>query len=247
MEFREYGPKKGKTVILLHGGGLSWWNYRAEAEQLQREYRVILPILHGHAGSDRAFTTIEENAAQINSFIDRELGGSVLLVGGLSLGAQIVLEMLSQKKDICRYAVVESASVIPSKITRALIAPFFGSSYGLIKNRSFAKLQFRSLHIKPGLFEEYYQDTCRIAKADMIAFLKANTGYAPKRALRNCQAEIRIVVGGKERKTMLQSADLLHGMLRKSVLEIKEGYCHGEYSLNHPEQYAADLLKMCEQ
>ena len=241
MEFREYGTKKDKTIMLLHGGGLSWWNYRDEAEQLQQDYRVILPILDGHAGSDRVFTTIEDNAADIISFIDRELGGSVLLLGGLSLGAQIVLEMLSQREDICRYAILESASVIPSKLTNALITPVFGSSYGLIKNRSFAKLQFRSLHMKQNLFEEYYRDTCQITKADMIAFLKANTAYKPKRELQNSQAKIRIVVGGKEKKTMLQSAKLLHEKLQNSVLEIKEGLYHGEYSINCPEQYVTEL------
>ena len=241
MEFREYGHEKAETIILLHGGGLSWWNYGNVAEQLQQDFRVILPILDGHAGSDREFTSIEENAAEIISFVDQQLGGSVLLLGGLSLGAQIVLEILSQKKDICRYAIVESASVIPSKLTNALIAPAFGSSYSLIKNRSFAKLQFRSLHMMPDLFEAYYRDTCRITKSDMIAFLKANTAYAPKQSLQNCQAEIRIVVGGKEQKNMLQSANLLHDLLPKSVLEIKEGLYHGEYSINHPEQYAAEL------
>ena len=241
MEFREYGTKKDKTIMLLHGGGLSWWNYRDEAEQLQQDYRVILPILDGHAGSDRVFTTIEDNAADIISFIDRELGGSVLLLGGLSLGAQIVLEMLSQREDICRYAIVESASVIPSKLTNALITPVFGSGYSLIKNRNFAKLQFCSLHMKQNLFEEYYRDTCQITKADMIAFLKANTAYKPKRELQNSQAKIRIVVGGKEKKTMLQSAKLLHEKLQNSVLEIKEGLYHGEYSINCPEQYVTEL------
>ena len=228
-------------MLLLHGGGLSWWNYRRVAEQLQQDYRVILPVLDGHAGSDREFTSIEDNAAEIISFVDHQLGGSVLLFGGLSLGAQVLLEILSQKNDICRYAIVESASVIPSGLTNALIAPAFGSSYGLIRNRGFAKLQFRSLHMMPDLFEEYYRDTCRITKSDMIAFLKANTAYRPKQALQNCQAEIRIVVGGKEQKTMLQSANLLHEMLQKSVLEVKEGLHHGEYSINHPEQYVAEL------
>ena len=241
MEFREYGYEKAETIILLHGGGLSWWNYRKVAEQLQQDFHVILPVLDGHAGSGREFKSIENNAAEIISFVDHQLGGSVLLIGGLSLGAQIVLEILAQRNDICRYAIVESASVIPSKLTNALIAPTFGSSYGLIKNRGFAKLQFRSLHMMPDLFEEYYRDTCQITKSDMIAFLKANTAYAPKLALQNCQAEIRIVVGEKEQKTMIQSANLLREMLQKSVLEIKEGLHHGEYSINHPEQYVAEL------
>ena len=247
MEFREYGHEKAETIILLHGGGLSWWNYRKVAEQLQQDFRVILPVLDGHAGSGREFKSIEDNAAEIISFVDHQLGGSVLLIGGLSLGAQIVLEILTQRNDICRYAIVESASVIPSKLTNALIAPTFGSSYGLIKNRSFAKLQFRSLHMMPDLFAEYYRDTCQIAKSDMIAFLKANTSYAPKQELQNCQIEIRIVVGGKEQRTMIQSANLLHEMLPKSVLEIKEGLHHGEYSINHPEQYAAELRESISQ
>ena len=79
---------------------------------------------------------------------------------------------------------LESAAVIPSKLTHALIAPAFGSSYGLIKNRAFAKLQFQSLHIKPELFEDYYRDTCLIKKQDMIAFLEANTSYSLKDTFR---------------------------------------------------------------
>ena len=62
MRFREYGADKKDSILLLHGGGLSWWNYREAAELLQEEYHIILPILDGHAGSDRPFTTIESNA-----------------------------------------------------------------------------------------------------------------------------------------------------------------------------------------
>ncbi|MBR6951727.1 MAG: alpha/beta hydrolase [Oscillospiraceae bacterium] len=67
MRFQEYGPEHKDVILLLHGGGLSWWNYREAAELLMGEYRVILPILDGHAGSDRPFTTIEDNAAEILS------------------------------------------------------------------------------------------------------------------------------------------------------------------------------------
>ena len=27
MEYKEYGSKNKDIIILLHGGGLSWWNY----------------------------------------------------------------------------------------------------------------------------------------------------------------------------------------------------------------------------
>ena len=244
MKFIEYGKENREVVMLLHGGGLSWWNYRAEAELLCGRFHVVLPILDGHADSDEDFVTIEENAARIISHIDRAYGGSVLLIGGLSLGAQILVEMLSQRNGICRNAIVESASLIPSPMTNALIGPTFSSSYGLIGKEWFAKLQFRSLHIREDLFGDYFRDTAKISKRNMIAFLKANTAYAPKKNLRGCRARVRIAVGGKEQDKMLRSAQLLHELLPGSTLEVKEGLFHGEYSLNRPEQYVAEVVEM---
>ena len=114
MQYKVYGKQNQDVIVLLHGGGLSWWNYREISELLQNDLQIIIPILDGHTGSDKDFTSIEDNANEIISFIDRNFGDSVLLIGGLSLGGQILVEMLSQRKNICRYAIVESTSVIPS-------------------------------------------------------------------------------------------------------------------------------------
>lgn len=238
MIYKEYGTANNETIILLHGGGLSWWNYREAAGLLEPDYHVILPVLDGHAESGRAFTSIEDNAAEIIGFIDQNLNGRVLMIGGLSLGAQIVLEMLSQRKDICRYALIESAAVIPSKITNALIGPAFGSSYGLIRNKSFARLQFKSLRMKPELFEDYYRDTCRISKTDMIAFMKANTAYSLKEAIRECSAEVHVFVGEKETREILSSADVIVRKIPDAGLEILTGLYHGEFSINHADDFA---------
>ena len=65
MNYVEYGKENSDVIILLHGGGLSWWNYKEVAERLQTDYHVVLPILYGHAGCDKQFTTIENNALEI--------------------------------------------------------------------------------------------------------------------------------------------------------------------------------------
>ena len=119
----EFGQQNPNVIMLLHGGGLSWWNYREAAQKLAERYHVVLPVLDGHADSDTPFSTIEENAASLISYIDTHFGGQVLALGGLSLGGQIAVEMLSQRKDICRYALLESALVKPMKLTHALIEP----------------------------------------------------------------------------------------------------------------------------
>jgi hypothetical protein len=43
---------------------------------------------------------------------------------------------------------------------------------------------------------------------------------------------------------MQRSAGQLRDMIPESVLEVKEGLYHGEFSLNHPEQYAAEIREM---
>lgn len=239
MKYKEYGKGNQKAILLLHGGGLSWWSYREAAQILQDDYHVILPILDGHAGSDRSFTTIEDNAAEIIDFIRSDLGGSVYLLGGLSLGAQVALEMLSQQGDICEYAIIESATVIPSRVTHELIRPSIACSYGLIKQKWFARLQFRSLKIKNELYDDYYRDTCSITKEDMIAFLRANTSYTLKESLKNTNPDVRIYYGEKEIRGIKQSAQRIKELLPNASVSELSGMVHGEFSINH----AADYVK----
>ena len=234
----EFGQHNSDVIMLLHGGGLSWWNYREAAQELGSRYHVVIPVLDGHADSDAPFTTIEENAARLISCIDTHFGGQVLAIGGLSLGGQIAAEMLTQRPGICQYALLESALVKPMKLTSALIGPTFGMSYGLIKQKWFAKLQANYLGIPKVLFDDYYQDTCKIGKADMIAFLKATSIYTIKPSLSETTATVNIIAGAKEQKNIRDSAVLLHDALPGSSMEILPGLRHGDLSINHPQRYA---------
>lgn len=234
-------------IILLHGGGLSWWNYREVAEMLQNDYHVILPILDGHAKSDNDFTTIGDNATDIIKFIDQQFDGSVLLIGGLSLGGQILLEILSQRKDICQYAIIESAHVVPSKFTYSLIKPVFGSCYGLMRYKWFSKFQFKSLRIKEDLFEDYFRDTCDITKSNMIAFLQENSIYSIKDCIRDCSAKVHIFVGEKENHAMKSSAKIIHEKLQGSFLHVLPKMYHGEFSINHAVDYVNEVLEIVKQ
>ena len=231
MQIQEFGQQHKDVILLLHGGGLSWWNYREEAKLLAEQYHVLLPTLDGHAGSDAPFASIEENAARLISYIDTHFGG------------QIAVEILSQRKDICRYALLESALVKPMKLTALLIGPTFGMSYGLIQQKWFAKLQAAYLGIPEALFDAYFRDTCKIRKEDMIAFLKANSRYTVKPSLSETTAKVKILAGAKEQKSILDSAILLHEAIPGSSMEILSGLRHGDLSLNHPQGYAQMLTE----
>ena len=100
MKTVEYGHNNRDVIVLLHGGGLSWWQYQAVAERLSGQFHVVLPILPGHAGSDSPFTTMEDAAQQVIRHIDQAFQGHVLLLGGLSLGGQVAESGLGLG---CRY------------------------------------------------------------------------------------------------------------------------------------------------
>lgn len=169
---------------------------------------------------------------------------AVLLIGGLSLGGQILVEILSRRNDICRYAIIESALVIPSKLVHALIKPAFGSCYGLIRHQWFSKLQFRSLRIKQELFEDYFRDTCGITKQNLIAFLRANSLYSVKDSLANCLSEVYIFVGQRENRAMQTSAKKIHEKLQRSFLQILPGMYHGEFSINYADDYVQKVKEI---
>ena len=243
MKVVEVGQENQDVIVLLHGGGLSWWQYQVQMDLLCENYHVVLPILDGHAGSDADFTSIEDNAKQLLDYIDKTYGGSVFLIAGLSLGGQILLEMLALRKNICQYAIVESAAIIPDKLTAGLVAPLFSMSFPLIKKKWFAKVQFCYLGIRADLFEHYYGDTVKLSKQNLIAFTKASSLHQVKKNLKNSLARVRIIVGEKETKKMHASARYLHDLLPDSRLEIKAGLAHGQYAINQPDLYVKELFE----
>ena len=245
MIFKKFTNKGKPVIILIHGGGLSWWNYKDEIMLLKDDFEVVLPVIDGH-GEDYGteFKSIEHCAEEIIEYIDKNYGSRVFLIGGLSLGAQILTEILSRKTDICEKAVIESALVVKDKLINAIIGPSIIVSYGLIKKRWFAKMQFKSLNIHEELFEEYFHDTCLIKKDNYINILKSNSSYNLKDSIENSKADVLILVGQKEGRKMIKSAELLNKKIKGTRLKILKGYTHGDLSINHAEEYVKYIRMM---
>lgn len=244
MKTVEFGPRDKPAILMLHGGGLSWWDRRGAALRLMQDHRVILPILDGHAGSDRPFTSIEDNAQEILDFIERELGGRVSLIAGLSLGGQILLEMLARREGVCRTALVESASVLPSRCTAALAGPAVSLSYPLIQSRRFAFLQFRALHLPPELFGEYFRDTCAISKESLITFTRASALYSLRASIRKTAARVHVVYGGRETARVRASAEAIRRAIPGCTVSRQPGLRHGEFSICQTENYVRTLRRL---
>ena len=66
MKFHEFGDKNLPPILLIHGGGSSWWNYLRQARILSKDYRVILPTLNGHGEEYQIdYVSTEDSALEI--------------------------------------------------------------------------------------------------------------------------------------------------------------------------------------
>ena len=242
MIFKEFGDKNMPVIMLLHGGGLSWWSWKPQIEALQNNYRIITPIIDGHGDAYyTTFVSIQQSAERISEYITENCNGKVFALCGLSIGAQIVVELLSRDCDIAENAVIESALVYPSKITALFTIPMYHSFYGLIKKRWFARQQAKALKVSEELFENYYNDSMKMTKETLINMAKSNLNYSMPQTLSNTKAKTLIIVGEKELPMMKKSATLLHNTIDNSILKVIEKSEHGETSLLCPNKYL-DLM-----
>jgi pimeloyl-ACP methyl ester carboxylesterase len=243
MIFQETNNRNLPTIILLHGGGLSNWSLQSIANQLQTDFHVVTPIIDGH-GEDGAeeFISISDSASKIISYIDKQCNGKVFAVGGLSIGAQIVVEVLWQRENIAEYALIESALVYPIKGTAAMTVPVYKFCYGLVKKRWFSKMQAKTLCVPPDMFERYYQDSIKISRQSLINITLSNGNYDLKSSISNTKSKVLIIVGEKEIGIMKKSARRLQAAISGSVLYIAPKMKHGEISLRYPQKYI-ELIK----
>lgn len=152
MIFKETANRNLPTILLFHGGGLSWWPLQSVAEKLQSDFHVVTPIIDGHGfDGGETFVGIEVCAENVLQYINEHCGGNVFAIGGISIGAQITAEVLSRCSDVSRFAIIESALVYPFKGTASMVAPAYKLFYRLIKRRWFARLQAKSLCVSPAM------------------------------------------------------------------------------------------------
>ena len=238
MLFIEHNKSNLPTIILLHGGGLSSWALTGIVELLQTDYHVATPIIDGHGedgGTD--FISIEDSSQKLIEYIDTQCNRKVFALGGLSIGAQIVLETLNQREDIAQFVILESALVLPIIGTKVLTVPAIKLSYGLLKQKWFSKMQAKTLYVAENMLERYYRDSLKISKKSLVNMVLSNGTYRLKINVAKTQAKVLIIAGEKEIGLIKKSAKLLHDKIPNSVLHISPRKKHGELSMSYSTEY----------
>lgn len=91
-----------RTLLLIHGHPFNRTMWQPQVDCLRSSYRVLVPDLRGYGKSplpEGSHETRLETFAADNLTLAESLGVKKFILGGLSMGGQIVLEMYRQAPD----------------------------------------------------------------------------------------------------------------------------------------------------
>lgn len=243
MRFHEFGYKNFPHILLIHGGGNSWWNYLRQARILSDKFHVILPTLDGHGEEyQRDYISTENSAQQIMDYIKNNCNGKLFAIGGVSLGGQIAIELLSLDSDIAQKAIIGGSICIPqpnlSRIS-TIVVKIFGK---LMFSKSASKIQLSLMKkIYPNMaypeeIENYYmEDMPRLPMKTLVKMYKTYMGkYRLKESITESKAQVLYIYGEKEMRCVKESAKLFQKMHPDCILYEAKGYNHGYLSAYLP-------------
>ncbi len=219
---KETGSKKDETIIFLHGGAMAGWMWDGQVKAFN-DYHCIVPDLpeHGKSINLKPFTIID-SAEMISEIIqDHTKSGKAHLVG-ISLGSQIILQILSSYPELVDHALISGTLVRTIPHSEALLKLFDYAikAYEPVKDTDFfIKANMRTYNMPKNLFDKFKESTILIKPDSLERILTENMFFKLPNNLEKVDAPVLVMAGEKDYKIVKESAkDLL------KALKMSQGY-----------------------
>ncbi|WP_425414112.1 alpha/beta fold hydrolase [Paenibacillus assamensis] len=191
-------------MVFIHGGGASGWMWNKQVEHF-KNFHCLVPDMpeQGQSSDDRPFT-ITNSADQIIALIEEKGQGKTIIAIGFSLGAQVLIAILSKRPDLIQYAMINSALVKPISYAK-IFTKSLAIVHPLTRNKTFSKIQAKSMYIDEALYGTYYDENSRMTKDTLARILSENMSFTIPKNFGQANGNILVTVGEKEKKMMKDS------------------------------------------
>ncbi|HMK54062.1 MAG TPA: alpha/beta hydrolase, partial [Methanobacteriaceae archaeon] len=165
LHLEETGRENKETIVFLHGGGLAGWIWDEQVKSFS-DYHCLVPDLpeQGQSAEVEPFT-IECAAEMIIDLIhNRAQDGKAHLVG-LSLGSQIIVQILATAPEVVNHAIITGTLVrsIPHSETLLKLLNYTFKAYKPVKDTDFfIKANMRTYNISKNYFDKFKKATQQI-------------------------------------------------------------------------------------
>ena len=246
MYIQESGPEKAPSIVFLHGGGAAGWSWRYQVEALRDEFHCLVPDLPGNGKSigegPFRFSTAEQAVAAL--IRERAHGGRAHVVG-LSLGGQLVSELLAKDPSLLHSAILSGTLVrgVPGLgwlrtgwgigLLRATLAVYWP-----VRNQTFwIRANMKSYKIPPEFEPEMREETRNMTMDGFLEMVgNENLGFRLPSGLERANLPVLVVAGQKEYRVIYQSARDLAAALPNARAVVAQGVGHN-WSLEAPQVF----------
>ncbi|MFN8372881.1 MAG: alpha/beta hydrolase [Anaerolineae bacterium] len=243
----ESGAANATTLVFLHGGGGAGWMWKPQVEALSQDYHCLVPDLPGHGRSmDTTFTMVDAAQRVATLITERAHGGKAVVIG-LSLGAQVLVQLLATAPQTAARAVISSALVRPMGPGWLYAPSVLRWSYHLgvtpfKSSQWYTRLNMRSAAGVPdAYFTQFNEDYQRMTADSFAQVIHENSCFRLPTGLDKVTVPALVVVGKREYGVMKQSArDLLNVLPNARGVVVDVGRSTAEnhnWNLNAPELF----------
>ena len=164
-----YGDKSAPAIVFLHGGSISGWMWNRQIAAF-RDYYCIVPDLpeHGKSITEQPITIVD-CANRIAELIQNQAVGRKAHIIGHSLGAKIIVEILSRHPDVVDHAIIVSALFRPIPFLKLAFNRFaFKSSVLMLKSQQILAYQVKQFGFKEENERKCLMEDFRLTTVDQL-------------------------------------------------------------------------------
>lgn len=243
LYFKETGRENSQSIVFLHGGALSGWMWEKQLDAFA-DYHCIVPDLpeHGKSVNVKPFT-IENASNQILDLIKDKAHNGKAHVVGISLGAQIIVKMLSSSPELIDRAFISGALVrrLPATPEILKLIDYILKVYMPLKDSNFfIKANIRSYNIPKDQFEHLKEATKVLTSESLMRILNENMLFKMPNDLEKAENPVLVVAGEKEYDIMKKSVQDLSNVIPNSKGYIASDMVH-VWNMVSPEFFNSTL------
>jgi pimeloyl-ACP methyl ester carboxylesterase len=233
--FRESGPAGAPAIVFLHGAQYSGRSWQPVVERMQ-QYRCLVPDLPQHGeSSQRGPFEMGGAATAVAELIRSRVGAGRVHVVGLSLGAQVGVQLLASEPKLVDRAVL-CGTIVNALPSVRLTAPLLGVIARMSRSVTI-RWNARRAGIPSAEAEDDPEDVRVMTGAQVAPIVVASAGFTLPEGLDQSESPTLFLTGAMEMRLVRRSAATLAQRMPHGVNRIAIGMLH-DWPLRYPDLFA---------
>lgn len=248
MNFKEYGKKKYKTLLFIHGMASTAQLCFEPLLKYLNNYHVVLVEVDGHSDNTKEdLKSLASCCDCIEKYINDNFDGHIFGLCGFSMGATMSVELIGRGNIKVDKVFLDAAFTVKMGLFKSKLYTFcfVKAIERLQKGKKIPKFLIDSIMGKDNnsVIEMLYNN---ITANTIINVCKFVYKYDIPYGLKNFKNPVMFIRGTNERYPK-KSARILKKYLPQLKEKVYHNMGHGQYLHEHSAEYARDLLNFLEQ